>query len=206
MTLSATRAAVNGEHGPLLLPTSLTAPDGTVTLVIGDPGPASKALALVLGGRLPLSQGHVRWRGAGTPADLRRSVAIVDVPDISEPDPGLPIKVVLGEELALAGLPSRAPDIEAFLDARGAGDRLKDRWDTLAPAQHVRWLAEIASQRPGVEAVVLASPDRWGGDPHDWLRVAEDLAATGLIVVVVCTSNSVRLLGSADYYEVGAVR
>ena len=203
MALIARAAAVDGPHGPLLLPTSLAARKGEVTVVAGDPGPAATTLALALGGRVRLDDGSITCNGDPEPHVRRRRVALVDVPGVTEPEPGLPIEVVVGEELALAGLPSRRADIRAFLRERGAEERSSQRWESLEPSEHVRWLAEITAQREDVTAVVLTSPDRWGGSPHAWHGVARVLADQGLVVVVLATHSSVRLLGLESTYELG---
>lgn len=203
MALVANRAAVAGPHGPLLLPTSLVAEPGTVCFVTGDPGPSSTALALVLGGRLALDEGEVHLGHDPDDALRRRSVALVDVPNITEPEPSLPVGVVVGEELALAGLPSHSSDIDAFLREREAAALSPTRWETLPPAVAIGWLLDIARRREGISTVVLTSPDRWGGNPADWYAVARQLADEGLIVVIVATHSSARLLGPTDVYEVG---
>ncbi|MCH8612985.1 hypothetical protein [Arsenicicoccus dermatophilus] len=205
MALVAHAARVDGPHGPLLLPTSLEARKGEIGLVAGDPGPALTTLALALGGRVALDGGQITCNADPDPALRRRRVCLVDVPGITEPEPALPVEVVVGEELALAGLPSRRQDIHDFLAERDAAGRGSQRWEALDPAEHVRWLADIASRRADVTAVVLTSPDRWGGDPHTWMTTARELADRGLIVVVLATHASLRLLGAHSPYEVGVV-
>lgn len=203
MALVARSVGAAGPHGPLLLPTTLTAEAGQVTIVAGDPGPSSTALALVLGGRLPHDEGTVLLGHDETQRYRRHHVVLVDVPDITEPEPGLPLDVVVGEELALAGLPSSRKDIDAFLREHDATDRASVRWEMLSPAERVGLLGDIVPRRDGTQAVVLASPDRHGGSPRDWFGTATRLADQGLIVVVLCTHASARLLGLADTFEVG---
>lgn len=203
MALVANRAAVAGPHGPLLLPTTVLAEPGEVCFVAGDPGPSSTALALVLGGRLALDGGEVHLGHDADDALRRRSIALVDVPNVTEPEPSLPVAVVVGEELALAGLPSRSADIDEFLRERDATALASTRWEQLAPDVAIDWLLDIASRREGITGVVLTSPDRWGGDPHDWYRSARRLADDGFVVVILATHSSARLLGLESTYEVG---
>ena len=35
--------------------------------------------------------------------------------------------------------------------------------------------------------MVLAGPDRHGGDPYEWFEAARDLADTGITVVALCS-------------------
>ncbi|AKT52318.1 hypothetical protein [Arsenicicoccus sp. oral taxon 190] len=205
MALIAHQAGVDGPHGPLLLPTSLAARKGEVTLVAGDPGPALTTLALALGGRVPLDHGEITCNGDPSGHVRRERVVLVDVPGVTEPEPSLPLHVVVGEELALAGLPARRQDIHRFLAAHDAVERSRDRWETLDPSEHIHWLAQIAVERAGATAVVLTSPDRWGGDPRGWHVVARELAERDLVVVVLATHNSLRLLGAQTDYEVGVI-
>ena len=55
-----------------------------------------------------------------------------------------------------------------------------------------QWLAELASRRADVGFLVLASPDRLGGDPRDWWDVAKAHAGDGKGVIVQCTHASAR--------------
>lgn len=208
MSLVVDRLAVRGPHGPLLTPTSFTAETGEVTIVAGDPGPSGVALALAVGGRMRGATGTVTLGdgpGSPTPARrLRETVALVDVPDVTEPDPVVPVRVVVGEELALAGLPAKLGDIHRFISEHADGEDLAGlRWEQCPVDLHTRWLLWFASQRCGVQAVVLTHPDRWGGDPHDWYAAAREIADRGLIVVVTCTHASARLLGLTIDHEIG---
>jgi ABC-type uncharacterized transport system ATPase component len=100
MKLQASCVAVSGTHAPLLLATSVTARTGEVTLVAGDPGHGQVALAL--GGRLVPSSGDIRLEGVADAKVLRSRVALVDVPNVTEPEEGLAVRAVIGEELALS--------------------------------------------------------------------------------------------------------
>ncbi|THE08495.1 hypothetical protein E1I21_02285 [Microbacterium oleivorans] len=46
-------------------------------------------------------------------------------------------------------------------------------------------LLELAALRRGIEALVLVSPDRHGGDPRHWRRIADGFAARGFAVLVI---------------------
>ncbi|GAA4074307.1 hypothetical protein GCM10023065_31390 [Microbacterium laevaniformans] len=55
----------------------------------------------------------------------------------------------------------------------------------LAPSHRLRILLELASARPGVDGLVLVSPDRQGCDPAQWWELAEEFAERGFAVLVI---------------------
>ena len=203
MKLQADRVAVSGAHAPLLLATSVTARTGEVTLVAGDPGYGQVALALALGGRLAPSSGDIRLEGVDDPRALRSRVALVDVPNVTEPEEGLTVRAVIAEELAFSHQRATGGDVTAFLRARD-GDRHGGlRWEQLPSGLRTAWPADLAARRSAVDFLVLASPDRFGGDPCQWWNVAKVLADMGKGVIVQCTHASARLLSEPVAYEVG---
>ena len=206
MKLTVHAVGVDGAHAPLLLPTSLTAASGEVTLVAGDPGPGSVALALAVGGRLPTSTGRITWGGSPDPALRRRHVALVDVPGVTEPEGSIRVGAVIGEQLALSRQRARGSDVTAFLRRHEARELAGQRWESLPSDVRTSWLVELAALRPDVGAVVLAGPDRFGGDPRRWWSVAAALADRGHAVVVQCTHASARLLGRPVHFELGVSR
>src|SRR5450631_1225003 len=187
MNLQADAVTVSGAHAPLLLATSVTARTGEVTLVAGDPGYGQVALALALGGRLAPSLGTVRIDGADDSHALRSHVALVDVPNVSEPEEGLTVRAVIGEELALSRQPAGGADVSRFLQTQDGGSHAGLRWEQLPSWLRTEWLADLASRRADVDFLVLASPDRFGGDPTAWWNVAKILADKGKGVIVQCT-------------------
>ncbi len=203
MEIVADQVAVRGAHGPMLLPTSLRARTGEVTLVVGAPGDGHVALALVLGGQLEPSSGRVTVGGSPDRAVLRRRTALVDVPRVTEPEPGIPVSAVIGEELALSGCPARSRDVTAFLAEHDGSELAGERFEQVPPATRTGWLARLAARRGGVDVLVLAHPDRFGGEPAHWWGLAHELAEEERAVIVQCTHASVRLLGQDDFYEVG---
>jgi energy-coupling factor transporter ATP-binding protein EcfA2 len=206
MRLQADCVAVSGAHAPLLLATSVTARTGEVTLVAGDPGYGQVALALALGGRLVPSSGDIRLEGVADAKVLRSRVALVDVPNVTEPEEGLSVRAVIGEELALSRQRARGGDVTTFLQTQDGGRHGGLRWEQLPTWLRTQWLADLAARRPAVDFLVLASPDRFGGDPCDWWNVAKALAGTGKGVIVQCTHASARLLSEPVRYELGVSR
>lgn len=203
MELFADRIAVAGLHGPLLLPTTLRATPRRVTVVAGDPGHGPVALALALGGRMPLAAGTVTLDGAADPARLRRHVALVDVPDVTAPEDALRVGAVVAEQLALAGRPSSRAATRAFLAGSGLAEQAGDRFDSLAAHERTTLLMRVAAGRAATTVLVVAAPDRWGGASDGWWSAADDLAAQGLTVVVLCTHATARVLDRPVDAELG---
>jgi hypothetical protein len=197
--LRAVGVRVDARPLPLLEPTTLAVRSGERLLVAGEPGHGHTALALALGGRLKVDAGFVELDGSRSGRALRRAVALVDVPGVSEPDPVLPLGTVVAEELAMAGLPTRHGAVGNYLDEQGLGHLAGAPLEAVPPGPRLRVLAGIAARRPGVLAVVTTVPDRFGGDPGGWWGLAGELAAAGLAVVVTCTDASALQLTSASW-------
>ena len=197
--LRAVGVRVDARQLPLLEPTSLAVRSGERLLVAGEPGHGHTALALALGGRLKVDAGFVELDGSRSGHALRRAVALVDVPGVSEPDPVLPLGTVVAEELAMAGRPTRHGAVRDYLDRRGLGHLAGAPLEAVPPGPRLGVLAGIAARRPGVLAVVTTVPDRFGGDPADWWGTAGELAAAGFAVLVTCTDASALQLTSAPW-------
>ena len=90
--------------------------------------------------------------------------------------------------------------VRAFLDERGIGHLGDDQLQAVPPDVRTRVLADIAATRPGVLALVLTVPDRFGGDPRAWWELAGEFAAAGYAVVVTSTDASAY---RADHRRVG---
>ncbi|BBF99271.1 MULTISPECIES: ATP-binding cassette domain-containing protein [Pseudonocardia] len=196
-TLVADGVTVDGPHGPLLATTSLRVTAGSILLVAGTPGSGHTALALCLAGRMRPTRGRVSFGGDGAddPDRLRRAVAVVDTPGVSEPDPALPLRTVIGEELAMAGRRAWPRAVGEWLAGRGAEQWAGTRFEDVPAPTRIALMTELAAARPGIEAVVLTAPDRHGGTPVTWWQIAAGHAAAGLAVVVTCSETSAALLG-----------
>lgn len=118
MQVRADRVSLEGHHGTLLPPTSLTVGEGDLAIVHGEPGVGVTAFGLALAGRLKPSTGTVTVDGSD--AGLPALVAVVDAPEVSEPDDALPLRVVVGEELALAHRPAGKEDVARWLTEHDA--------------------------------------------------------------------------------------
>ncbi|MDN5914315.1 MAG: hypothetical protein L0I76_04280 [Pseudonocardia sp.] len=196
MILTADGIAVDGPHGPLLRRTTVRVGSGEVALVSGAPGAGHTALALALAGRMRPIHGRVCLDGTDDPALLRRRVAVVDTPGISEPDPVLPLRAVVGEELAMAGRGTLPRSVVAWLDARGAAGFARTRFEDVPAPTRLALMLELAAMRPGVGVLVLTVPDRHGGSPQQWWPLVAEHAAAGRAVVVTCAQSSAELIGT----------
>jgi hypothetical protein len=192
--IHAQRVGVTGAHGPLLRPTTLRIGAGEFVLVAGDPGAGHTALGLALSGRLRPTAGSVLLDGADTPAELRRRVALVDAPEVNEPEAALKLSTVIGEELAMIGRRSGRKAVADWLVDHDADEHANSRFEHVPADLRCALLLELAASRPGVGALVLDSPDRYHGTPETWLALAKAKVTPERSVVVLCSTGSARLL------------
>ncbi|MGW3961628.1 ABC transporter ATP-binding protein [Amycolatopsis sp. NPDC005003] len=192
MQVRADRVSLEGHHGTLLPPTSLTVGEGDLAIVHGEPGVGVTAFGLALAGRLKPSTGTVHAEGVDAP--LTELVAVVDAPGVSEPDHALPLRVVAGEELALAHRPAGKEDVARWLAGHDAAPFAGTRFENLAPALRTRLLTELAAERKGVRVLVLDTPDRHTSDVGSWAALARELAERGLAVVVLAATTPLSAL------------
>lgn len=162
MSLIVDWLSIAGPHGPLLLPTDLDAPSAAVTLIAGDPGPSGTALALALGGRMRGCTGTIHLDGEASRSLLRTGVVLVDVPDVTEPDPSVSVRTVVGEELALIGAPASNADIRRFISGHTPAGTTPPPPDISAPEDE-QDTAEApdaaASSEESAESESSASPE-----------------------------------------------
>jgi ABC-type multidrug transport system ATPase subunit len=188
---------VAGAHGPLLRSTSLRVENGRTHLVPGVHGPGLTALALVLSGRLRPSSGRVLIDGRDDPKALRRTVAVVDAPEVTAPEDAVPVRDVVAEGLSLAGRRSGRRAVREWLESRGIEALAKQRAENLPPRVRTRLLVDLAVEPRQVAALVLDGPDRHGGDPQDWFALAQREADRGLAVVALCEPHAHGALAPA---------
>ncbi|GAA2835493.1 hypothetical protein [Kribbella solani] len=194
MELHAVRISVRGPHAPMLPATSVKVADHQVVLLTGYPGAGHVAASLGLSGRLKPDTGSVRIDGLDDLAALRRRVAVVDAPGITEPDDALPVQTVVGEELAIAGRKAGRKAVLEWLNEHDAAEHADKRFEHLPVAVRTRLLTELTVARADVQVVILTMPDRHGGDPHGWYELGRSLAADGYGVIITCADASARLL------------
>jgi hypothetical protein len=186
-----------GKGADALRPTTVGFESGAVTLMATETAQRPTLLALLASGRMQPEQGSVTRSPAVSGDELRASVAVVDAPDISEPASGLRLDGIVQEELMFAELPSSSKAVLETLDTLGAREFARTPIEHVPVTVRLHVLAELAALRDDVDALVLTSPDRHGGDPLEWYPVAEGLAERGYAVLVIAGAASVALLDAA---------
>ncbi|APU14190.1 ATP-binding cassette domain-containing protein [Actinoalloteichus fjordicus] len=193
--IHARQVSLADTRGRLLAATSVELRAGELTLISGRPGSGRTALALVLTGRMRPHDGRVESDGPLSRAELRRRSAVVDAPEVSAPEPGALLRDIVAEGLSEAGRPDDRESITWWLRQRSLLPESEERADRLDPVVRTRVLTDLAAARPGVHALVLDCPDRHGGAPQGWFAVARDHAEQGWAVAVLCSPESVLMLG-----------
>ena len=188
--------SVAGTHEPFVDGVGFTAPAGRVTFVATDPGIPQVALALAVGGRVDLQRGRVAAGGASDVPQLQRQTRLVDVADVTSPEEALSVRAVVQEELALAEQHASRPAVAAFLAEHDLADAAGRPWGRLPAGTRTSLLLELGALHPHVRVLVLAGPERHGGDPAPWLETCHRLAATGLAVLVLTTAATVAALST----------
>ncbi|GHH50551.1 ATP-binding cassette domain-containing protein [Lentzea cavernae] len=190
MEIHASRAGVNGGHGPLLRPTSLSVKPGELTLVAGEPGGGHTALALLLSGRMKPSTGTV----SPDAKTLRKRVVLVDAPEVNEPEEALTLSAVVGEELAMNRMPSGKKAVHDWLVEHAADEHADKRFEHVPAQTRCAVMLDLAAARPGVTALVLDCPDRYHPNPREWFALAHDFVTPERSVVVLCSNSSAHIL------------
>ena len=185
--LSAENLFLKGRHSALLPSTSLEANTGGLLLVSGDDQSTRTALALALSGRLRPTSGTVAWGHSARLEHLRRHSALIDSPEVNEPERHLRVRDLVAEDLALVPRRNRPRGKAAdWLKSEGLSD-LGSRWvEELEPAVRLQTLTRLALADFTVELLVFDSPDRHDADPDTWLPVlAGSLASPSRLVTAV---------------------
>lgn len=188
--------------GRSALPETSTAYEtGTATLVVAETEQRPTVLGLVASGRMKVDAGTVTIDGRADRGAIRRRVALVDAPVVSEPEPNVTVTGVVAEELMFAG---RAPTPFAaarWLEQIGLEAIASMPVGNIDPAARVRLLLELAALRKDVEGLVLVAPDRHGGEPIGWWRIAREFAERGYAVLVIAGSASRTAIDRFDDAE-----
>ncbi|MDU0366836.1 hypothetical protein RWH45_06385 [Microbacterium sp. KSW4-17] len=188
--------------GRSALPETSTAYEtGAASLVVAETEQRPTVLGLVASGRMKVDAGTVTIDGRADRGAIRRRVALVDAPVVSEPEPNVTVTGVVAEELMFAG---RAPTPFAaarWLEQIGLEAIAGLPIGNVDPAARVRLLLELAALRADVEGLVLVAPDRHGGEPLGWWRIAREFAERGYAVLVIAGSASRTAIDSFDEAE-----
>jgi hypothetical protein len=125
-------------------------------------------------------------------------------------DPGSPLvdlDVVFADDAAIdricnaddsAGRVGHRRAVGVLLDDLGLADQARANMADLAPDSRIRLLTELAVLRDDVQAIVLTSPDRHGGDPLGWWKTTGDLAVRGYAVLVIAGDASAHAINALD--------
>lgn len=194
-----------GRGGQALPSTSLEFHSGAVRFAIAETEQRPTVLGLIASGRMKPETGRVTIDGSTDNRRLRRTVALVDAPDVSDPHPDIALAGVVGEELMFAGMGATPLHARRWLNQLGFGELAGAPTGTVDPAARVRILCELAILREGTEGIVLVSPDRHGGSPDGWWRIAAEFADRGYaMLVIVGGSAAVALERMHEFDAVNA--
>lgn len=184
--------------GAALPETSATFETGRATLARAETEQRPTVLGLIASGRMRPDTGTVTIDGAKDYAAMRRRIALIDAPDVSEPTADVTVAGIVAEELMFAGRASHPIAVNRTLRELGAAEWSRHAIGTVPPTVRIRLLAELALLRKGVDALVIVSPDRHGGDPVEWWRFARELAGRDKAVLVVAGDASAAAIAAAS--------
>ena len=155
-----------GPNGIALPETSVAFVSGSARLAIAETEQRPTILGLLAAGRMRPDTGEVLLDGKRDAAALRRRVALVDAPDVSDPAGDVTVAGIVAEELMFAGRRSDPVAALRRLDELEARDlaRIEVGILRLDAPEHLLQLAEggdAAAERqhrpiPGVHAVAVA--------------------------------------------------
>jgi hypothetical protein len=195
------RGVGKGRRSEALPPTTVGFESGRATLARAETEQRPTVLGLLASGRMRPDTGTVTIDGRADAAAIRRTVALVDAPDVSDPAPNVTVAGVAAEELMFAGVPSNPVSVARWLDDLGLRDVARIPIANVEPVVRLRLLTELAILRDDVEGLVLVSPDRHGGDPLEWWGLAKRLADRGFAVLVIAGDASAAAIGAAAMIE-----
>ncbi|MDQ0646412.1 hypothetical protein QFZ53_000608 [Microbacterium natoriense] len=189
--------------GRALPTTSLEFHTGAVRYAIAETEQRPTVLGLIASGRMKPATGRVTIDGATDNRLLRRTIALVDAPDVSDPHADITLAGVVGEELMFAGRGATPLHARRWLNDLGFGELASVPIGNIDPAARVRIMCELAILREGTEGIVLVSPDRHGGSPDGWWRIAREFAERGYAMLVIVGGSAAVALDRMQ--ELGAV-
>ncbi|MCR2824761.1 hypothetical protein [Microbacterium sp. zg.Y909] len=185
-----------GHEGQALPHTNLMFETGQAVFARAETEQRPTVLGLLASGRMKPDEGTIDIDGMADSADLRRRVALVDAPDISEPAPRVTVGAVTAEELMFAGLSSGRRAVHRWLSRQHLDHLVRRPIATVAPRARMHLLTELAVLRPDVEGLVVVAPDRHGGDPRVWWDQALSLADRGFAMLMIAGYSSAKVIGA----------
>jgi len=183
---------------PAIGAVSLTYGTGEAVLARAETEQRPTVLGLLAAGRMKPATGTITIDGVPDAAAIRRQIALIDAPEVSDPAPNVTVAGVTAEELMFAGLPSGPVAVSRRLDSLGLRAHAKDAIGQVAPRVRLRLLVELALLREGVHGIVLTSPDRHGGDPNMWWHLALEVASRGYAVLVIAGDASAAAIAASS--------
>ena len=191
-------AVTKGPKNSSLPSTTLEYQSDTVTLARAATERRPTVLGLIASGRMRPDSGQVLLDDTVDYSAMRRRIALIDAPGVCEPAADLPVSEVVSEELMFAGRPAHRGAVKRMLASLDLGDEGRTSIADLDPDARIRLLTELAVLRDGVEALVICSPDRHGGDPLGWWLIANDLAERGYAVLVIAGDASAHAIAALE--------
>ncbi|SFS08349.1 hypothetical protein SAMN04487783_1086 [Agrococcus baldri] len=181
--------SISKGKGIALPTTSCAFASGEVTRAVCETEQRPTVLGLIAAGRMQADTGRVLLDGDDRARrEIRRRTALVDAPGVSDPDPNVSLGGAIAEELLYAGIPGTPLQVRRWAEQLGVAEHLAIPIADVSPTVRVRVLAELATLRDDVEAIVIVSPDRHGGQPGQWWAIAQRLAERGYAVLAIAGS------------------
>lgn len=181
--------SVSKGKGIALPTTSCVFASGEITRAVCETEQRPTVLGLIAAGRMQPDTGRVLLDGDDRARrEIRRRTALVDAPGVSDPDPNVSLGGAIAEELLYAGIPGTPLQVRRWAEQLGVAEHLATPIADVSPTVRVRVLAELATLRDDVEAIVIVGPDRHGGQPGQWWAIARRLAQRGYAVLVIAGS------------------
>ncbi|GAA2938897.1 hypothetical protein GCM10010458_24280 [Microbacterium luteolum] len=190
-----------GRGGQALPLTNLEFHTGAVRFALAETEQRPTVLGLIASGRMRPDSGRVTLDGAENAKELRRRVALVDAPDASDPHADITLAGVVGEELMFAGVGATPVHARRWLAQLGFAELASVPIGTVDPAARVRIMCELAVLRDGVEGIVLVAPDRHGGSPDGWWRIAGEFADRGYAMLVIIGGSAAVALERMQEFD-----
>jgi hypothetical protein len=190
-----------GRAGQALPSMSLEFHSGAVRFALAETEQRPTVLGLIASGRMKPDTGRVTIDDTADTKELRRRIALVDAPDVSDPHPDITLAGVVGEELMFAGVGATPLHARRWLTQLGYNELASTPIGNVDPAARVRILCELAVLRDGVDGVVLVAPDRHGGSPDGWWRIAGEFADRGYAMLVIVGGSAAVALERMQEFE-----
>jgi len=194
MLITLEAAAIGEGLGASVPPLTATVADGEISVLAVETAERPMLVSLLLGGRLKPDSGRVTIDGRENLDELRKRSALVDTPVVAEPTAGLSLASIVAEEFSFAGKPSSRRAVHQYLHRQGIAEYGAVPIRALPPIRRTRMFSELALLRPGVNALIVTSPERHGGDPAEWYDSLAEIARRGVAIVIVTDAATRGLL------------